>query len=152
MFANKLEDSFLFCYAKVNRCHFPTYKMHFCCHNSLLLLRWLVGAFREYCCQFLGHRCLSLLPPERPLSILGDPGAVSRVERKCATKVSSKSGRAPGYRLSPDHFQKFKRMPAPDWAQKMLCIIMPNRRAHLLSSFRVFVHDSYCLDHGLSGS
>ena len=55
-------------------------------------------------------------------------------------KFSSKGGRAPGYRLSPDHFQKFKRMPAPDWAQKMLCIIVPNRRAHLLSSFRVFVH------------
>ena len=24
--------------------------------------------------------------------------------------------------------QKFKRMPAPDWAQEMLCIIVPNRR------------------------
>ena len=35
-------------------------------------------------------------------------------------------------------------MPAPDWAQKMLCIIVPNRWAHLLSSFRVFVHDGYC--------
>ena len=43
-------------------------------------------------------------------------------------KFSSKGGRAPGYRLSPDHFQKFKRMPAPDWAQKMLCIIVPNGR------------------------
>ena len=43
-------------------------------------------------------------------------------------KFSSKGGRAPGYRLSPDHFQKFKRMPAPDWAQKVLCIIVPNRR------------------------
>ena len=29
---------------------------------------------------------------------------------------------------------------------------MPNRRTHLLSSFPVFVHDGYCLDHGLSGS
>ena len=67
-------------------------------------------------------------------------------------KFSSKGGRAPGYRLSPDHFQKFEQMPGPDWAQKMLYIIVPNRRAHLLSSFRVFVHDSYCLDHGLSGS
>ena len=37
-------------------------------------------------------------------------------------------GRAPGYRLSADHFQKVKRMLAPDWAQKMLCIIVPNRR------------------------
>ena len=36
--------------------------------------------------------------------------------------------RAPGYRLSPNYFQKCKRMPAPDWAQKMLCIIVPNRR------------------------
>ena len=42
--------------------------------------------------------------------------------------------------------------PAPDWAQKMLCIIVLNRRTHLLSSFRVFVHDGYCLDHGLSVS
>ena len=71
---------------------------------------------------------------------------------KARRKFLSKGGGAPRYLLSPDHFQKFKRMPAPDWAQKMLCIIVPNRRAHLLSSFRVFVHDSYCLDHGLSGS
>ena len=43
-------------------------------------------------------------------------------------KFSSTGKRAPGYRLSPNYFQKFKRMPAPDWAQKMLCIIVPNRR------------------------
>ena len=42
-------------------------------------------------------------------------------------KFSSTGERAPGYRLSPNYFQKFKRMPAPDWAQKMLCIV-PNRR------------------------
>ena len=41
---------------------------------------------------------------------------------------SSMGGRAPGYRLSPDHFQTVKRMLVPDWAQKMLCIIVPNRR------------------------
>ena len=63
---------------------------------------------------------------------------------KAGRKFSRTGERAPGYRLSPDHFQKFKRMPAPDWAQKMLCIIVPNRWAHLLSSFRVFVHDGYC--------
>ena len=34
---------------------------------------------------------------------------------------------APGYWLSPDHFQMVKRVLAPDWAQKMLCIIVPNR-------------------------
>ena len=45
-------------------------------------------------------------------------------------KFSSTGERAPGhgYRLSPSYFQKFKRIPAPDWAQKMLCIIVPNRR------------------------
>ena len=48
--------------------------------------------------------------------------------RKARRKFSSMGGRAPGYRLSPDHFQTVKRMLAPDWAQKMLCIIVPNRR------------------------
>ena len=43
-------------------------------------------------------------------------------------KFSSTGERAPGYKLSPNYFQKFKRMAAPDWAQKMLCIIVPNRR------------------------
>ena len=67
--------------------------------------------------------------------ILRDAGAVSRVGRKGGTKVFITGERAPGYRLSPDHFQKFKRMPAPDWAQKMLCIIVPNRRTHLNEFF-----------------
>ena len=47
---------------------------------------------------------------------------------KAGRKFSCTGERAPGYRLSPNYFQKFKRMPAPDWAQKMLCIIVPNRR------------------------
>ena len=47
---------------------------------------------------------------------------------KAGRKFSSTGKRAPGYRLSPSYFQKFKRMPAPDWAHKMLCIIVPNRR------------------------
>ena len=50
--------------------------------------------------------------------ILGDPGAVSRVGRKGGTKVFITGERAPGYRLSPNYFQKFKRMPVSDWAQK----------------------------------
>lgn len=36
-------------------------------------------------------------------------------------------GRAPGYQLSPDHFQRVKRMLTPNWSQTMLCIIVPNR-------------------------
>ena len=50
---------------------------------------------------------------------------------KAGQRFSSNDGIAPGYRLSPDHFQKIKRMLAPDWAQKMLCIIVPNRRTNL---------------------
>ena len=68
------------------------------------------------------------------------------------SRIPGADGKAPGYRLSPDHFQTVNRMLAPDWAQKMLCIIVPNRQTHLLSSFRVFVHEGYCLDHGLFGS
>ena len=41
----------------------------------------------------------------------------------------------PGYRLSPDCFQTVKRMLAPDWAQKMLSIIVPNRRTASPESF-----------------
>ena len=48
---------------------------------------------------------------------------------KAGRKFSSTGKRASGDRLSPNYFQKFKRMPAPDWAQKMLCIIVPNRRS-----------------------
>ena len=47
---------------------------------------------------------------------------------KARRKFSSTGGKAPGYRFSPDHFQTVKRMLAPDWAQKMLCIIVPNWR------------------------
>ena len=49
-------------------------------------------------------------------------------DEKVGRTFSSTGERAPGYRLSPNYFQKFKRIPAPDWAQKMLCIIVLNRR------------------------
>ena len=47
---------------------------------------------------------------------------------KAWRKFSIMGRRAPGYRLSPDHFQTVERMLAADWAQKMLCIIVPNWR------------------------
>ena len=46
---------------------------------------------------------------------------------KAVRKFSITGKRAPGYLFSPNYFQKFNRMPSPDWAQKMLCIIVPNR-------------------------
>ena len=64
--------------------------------------------------------------------------------RKARQKFSSKGGRAPGYRLSPNYFQKFKRISAPDWAQKMLCIIVPNRRTVSLEFFS-WVRTRRCL-------
>ena len=61
---------------------------------------------------------------------------VSQSGREKGRDESFQSGeRAPGYRLSPNYFQKFKRMPAPDWAQKMLSIIVPNRRIVSLEFF-----------------
>ena len=50
-----------------------------------------------------------------------------RSGEKAGRKFSSTAERAPGYWLVPHYFQTFKRMPAPDWAQKKLCIIVPIR-------------------------
>ena len=62
---------------------------------------------------------------------------------KAGRKFSGTGKRAPGYRLSPNYVQKFKRMPAPDWAQKCF-VLCPIGEEFLLSSFREFVHDGYC--------
>ena len=68
-------------------------------------------------------------------TIPGDPGAVSWVGRKGATKVFNHGWKSPrlGNRLSPAHLQTFKRMLAPDWAQKMTCVIIPVSRKKALS-------------------
>ena len=63
---------------------------------------------------------------ERHKGIIGR-GHDLRLE-KAGRKFASTGKRATGYRLSPNCFQKFKQMPASDWAQKMLCITVPNRR------------------------
>ena len=107
---------------------------------------------RKPCEQHTTAR-LALLSEHRSAHPRRPRGSQSSREKRWDESFQVRADRrAIGYRLSPDNFQKFKRMPASDWAQKMLCIIVPNRRTHLLSSFRVFVHDGYCLDHGLSGS
>ena len=55
-------------------------------------------------------------------------GQSVRLGGRAGQMFSSMGERAPGYRFPPSYFQKFKRMPAPDWAQKMLCITVPNQR------------------------
>ena len=47
---------------------------------------------------------------------------------KAGRKFSRTDERVPGYQLSPNYFQKLKRLAASDWAHKMLCIIVHNRR------------------------
>ena len=54
------------------------------------------------------------------------PGASSETQgqsvgsgEKAGRKFSSTEERDPGYRLSPNYFEKFKQMPVPDWAQKI---------------------------------
>ena len=70
----------------------------------------------------------NLAPQFDTLSSSDTQGQSVGLGERVRRKFLSKGERAPRYRLSPSYFQKFKRMPAPDWAQKKLCIIVPNRR------------------------
>ena len=47
-----------------------------------------------------------------------------REKRRNESFQLSTGERGPGYRLSLNYFQKFKRIPTPARAQKMLCIIV----------------------------
>ena len=57
---------------------------------------------------------------------------------KGTTKVSSTGGKAPGYRFSPGLLQMVKQLLAPDWAQKILGIVVPIRRTASLEFFSYF--------------
>ena len=57
------------------------------------------------------------------------PGASSETQgqsvgsgEKAGRKFSSTEERDPGYRLSPNYFEKFKQVPVPDWAQKITAL------------------------------
>ena len=64
--------------------------------------------------------------PRRPRG--GQSGQEKRRDEIVQAQAEKSAEKPPGYRLSPDHFQTVIRMLAPDWAQKMLCIIVQNRR------------------------
>ena len=68
------------------------------------------------------------IPPCASESILRDPGAVSRVGRKGATKVFKYGRKSPWVPTLTKLFPKTQAGAAPDGAQKILCIIVPNRR------------------------
>ena len=75
---------------------------------------------------------LQFKPARMQHSTLGDSGAVGLGE-KARRKFSSTDGRAPGYRSSPDHFQRVTRMLARDWAQqKCFVLLCPISEQHLL--------------------
>ena len=98
---------------------------------------------------------LALLSEQRSAHPWRPRGSQSSREKRWDESFQVRADRrALEYRLSPDNFQKFKRMPASDWAQKnaLYYCAQPENTSHELVCFRVFVHDSYCLDHGLSGS
>ena len=54
-------------------------------------------------------------------------GGQSGWEKRRNERFKHWGRKAPGYWLSLDHFQTVNWMLATDWAQKMLCIIVPNR-------------------------
>ena len=103
-----------------------------------ILKRWLASGGAKLSGERLKElikRCGSVIR-----AILGDWGAVSRAARK----FSSTGGKAPRYRLSPDHKRS-----SECWLlighRKWFVLLSPIGEQFLLSSFRKFVHDCYCL-------
>ena len=78
--------------------------------------------------------------------ILGDPGAVSRVRRKIATKVLKYGQKSPWVPTLTELFPKIQ-ADAGTWLGTKKCFVLlcPIGEQFLLSSFREFVHDGYCL-------
>ena len=64
--------------------------------------------------------------------ILADPGAVSQVKRKGATIVFKYRRKSPWV---PTLTKPFPKIQMDDWAQKNLCIIVPNQRTASLELF-----------------
>ena len=85
------------------------------------------------------------------LVILGDPGAVSQVGRKGATKVFKYGQKSPWVPTLTELFPKIQTH-AGSWLGTKNALYYCAQSAFLLSSFREFVHDGHCFNHGLSGS
>ena len=74
-----------------------------------------------------------------PTDILGDPGAVSRVGRKGATKVFKHSPKSPWVPTLTGPFPNGQAI----GNKKCFVLLCPIGEQFLLSSFREFVHDGY---------
>ena len=78
--------------------------------------------------------------------ILGDPGAVSWVGRKGTIKVFKYGRKSPWVLTLTELFPKIQ-VDAGSWLGTKKCFVLlcPIGEQFLLSSFREFVHDGYCL-------
>ena len=88
------------------------------------------------------------------ISILGDPGAFSRIGRKGRKKVFKYGRRRPWVPTLTELFPKIQ-ADAGTWLGTKKCFVKlcPIGEQSLLSSFREFVHDHYnCRNHCLHGS
>ena len=100
-----------FLWAILETISFPRIITPFWCRKKINYHPWpLFEKIRWVCCH-----------PRRPETGGGGGGGKRRAEI-----FKAQAGKPPGYRLSPDHFQTVKQMLAPDWAEKMLCIIVPS--------------------------
>ena len=83
-------------------------------------------------------------------SILGDPGAVIQVGRKGTTKVFKYGRNSPC--MGTDSHQTISKNSSECLLlighKKCFALLCPISEESLLSSFRDFVHDDYCLDDG----
>ena len=85
----------------------------------------------------------SMKEPRSLISILGDPGAVSRAGLKGATKVFKHGRKSPWVPTLTGPFPNGQEN-AGSWLGTKKCFVLlrPIAKLHLLSSFREFVHDS----------
>ena len=114
----------------------PPRKKNQVCHISLKTLQCYSGKVISLSLAILG--CKLYVPEvfkstschsgssQGRNSSLETQGQSVGLGEKAGRKFSSTDKRAPGYQLSPNYFQEFRQMPAPDWSQKMLCTIVPN--------------------------
>ena len=98
-----------------------------------------------YLLSWLRSNC-SLLIEDVVHLILGDPGVVSRVGRKGGTKVFKLGRKSPWVPTLIELFPKIQ-ADAGSWLGTKKCFVLlcPIGEQFLLSSFRGFVHEGYCL-------
>ena len=95
--------------------------------DTTILARWFAWIFGPKQCPECKNSTFRFLAPIGALPNASPRIAYTSSEtqgqsvgpgEQARRKFSIIGGRAPGYRLSPDHFQTVKRMLALDWAQK----------------------------------